>query len=83
MTATLRYDAGAWPWVATGLLGTSVAVERVLAGRHFYTDVIVGAVAGTVFGVTIPLLHRRGDGAPRLTAVPVRGGVAVALVGRR
>ncbi|MGE5413366.1 MAG: phosphatase PAP2 family protein, partial [Syntrophomonadaceae bacterium] len=76
-------DAGAWPWVAVGLLGGSVAVERVLAGRHFYTDVIAGAAAGTAFGIAIPLLHRRGPWAPRLAAVPVRGGVALTLTGRR
>src|SRR5512138_23165 len=72
VTASLRYGTGAWPWAIVGVLGTSVAAERVLAGRHFYTDVIVGAAAGTAFGVGVPLLHRRRRGSPRLGAMPVR-----------
>ena len=27
------------------------------AGRHFPTDLIVGAIVGTIVGVTVPLLH--------------------------
>lgn len=78
MTADLRYHAGWWPWLAVGVFGGSVAVERVLAGRHFYTNVIVGVAAGTAIGIAVPLLHRRGPGAPRLSAVPIGGGVAPA-----
>lgn len=81
-TASLRYETGAWPWMAAGVLGTSVAAERVLAGRHFYTDVMVGAVAGTAFGIGVPLLHRRQRGSPRLGAMPVRGGAGLELAGQ-
>lgn len=63
MTAALRHHAGAWPWVLTGAVGASVGIERVLAGRHFPTDVIVGAIAGTAVGVAVPWLHRR-EGPP-------------------
>lgn len=58
VTTDLRYHWGAWPWLVTAVVGLSVAEERVLAGNHFYTDVAMGALAGTFFGVTIPLLHK-------------------------
>jgi hypothetical protein len=44
--------------------------------------VIAGAAAGTAVGIAIPLLHRRGPDAPRLAALPVRGGVALTITGR-
>ncbi len=50
-------------WVAPiWVLGMSVAsitaVARVEAGKHFWTDVITGAVVGTAIGVAVPALHR-------------------------
>jgi membrane-associated phospholipid phosphatase len=57
MTLTLRHGFSPWPWLITALVGTSVAVERVAAGQHFYTDVIVGAIMGTAVGVLVPWLH--------------------------
>jgi membrane-associated phospholipid phosphatase len=59
MTIGYRYDSWFWPWVATVVIGTSVAAERIAAGRHFYTDVIVGAAAGTIVGITVPWAHHR------------------------
>lgn len=59
MTIGLRYHTWVLPWVATVLIGGSVAAERVAAGRHFYTDVIVGSAAGTAVGATVSWLHRR------------------------
>src|SRR6185295_4748408 len=44
MTIRLRYGEKTWPWIVTGVVGTSVAIERVADGRHFPTDVIAGAV---------------------------------------
>ena len=40
-------------------MGSSVAIERVADGRHFPSDVIVGAVMGTATGIAVPLLHAR------------------------
>lgn len=59
MTESLRHGPTVWPWLVVGLVGTSVAVERVLAGQHFPTDVIVGAAVGMGTGVLVPWLHRR------------------------
>lgn len=60
MTIRLRYGEKTWPWIVTGVVGTSVALERVADGRHFPTDVIVGAVMGTAVGIIVPQLHSRG-----------------------
>ncbi|GAC1543490.1 MAG: hypothetical protein NVS2B9_10660 [Myxococcales bacterium] len=77
MTYTLRHGDSAWqrtwPWVATALVGGSVAVERVLAGRHFVSDVVVGAAVGAAVGTLVPLLHARGA-AGGLGIAPGEGG---------
>ena len=36
---------------------TLVSVARVGAGRHFYTDVVAGSLAGAVIGALVPRLH--------------------------
>jgi membrane-associated phospholipid phosphatase len=58
-TYNLRNGPHLWPWITTGLVGTSVAYERIQAGKHFYTDVIVGAAVGTGIGFLVPWLHSR------------------------
>jgi len=60
MTLNLRHDQRLWPWVLVLGVGTMVAAERIAAGRHFYTDVAVGAVAGAAVGTLVPLAHLRG-----------------------
>jgi membrane-associated phospholipid phosphatase len=54
-----RYGWTWQPWAVTVAVGTSVAFERVAAGKHFYSDVIVGAAAGTAVGSLVSLLHLR------------------------
>jgi membrane-associated phospholipid phosphatase len=76
MTLTLRHGARVWPWLVTALVGTSIAVERVLAGQHFYSDVIFGAVAGAGVGVLVPLLHAQvGPVLSHLSVTPRPSGV--------
>jgi membrane-associated phospholipid phosphatase len=77
-TIRLRYGEQVWPWVLLGVAGTSVAVERVLAGHHFPTDVIAGAAAGFAIGTAVPLLHRSGDAgaATGTSIVPARYGLS-------
>jgi membrane-associated phospholipid phosphatase len=59
MAYQYRYGPHVWPWVVTGLVGTAEAATRVAAGRHFYTDVGVGAIVGSAVGIVIPMLHKR------------------------
>jgi membrane-associated phospholipid phosphatase len=78
MTIRLRYGEKTWPWIVTGVVGTSVAIERVADGRHFPTDVIAGAVMGTAVGIVVPWLHSRGGaGVPQAS----RGAGGSLLVG--
>src|SRR2546423_585667 len=60
-----------------GLAALGVGLLRVLAGRHFPTDVLAGAAAGAAIGLTVPRLHRRAAA----FVAPVRGGAAVVLSG--
>jgi membrane-associated phospholipid phosphatase len=47
-------------WLGSLMAATSVALLRVGSGEHFWSDVIVGAAAGTCMGIVVPALHRRG-----------------------
>jgi membrane-associated phospholipid phosphatase len=61
-TFALRHpDSPSRPWVyGAAVLGAgAVASLRVVAGKHFPTDVILGAAAGSAFGLLLPELHRR------------------------
>jgi membrane-associated phospholipid phosphatase len=66
ITLKIRHDQRLWPWLVVAGVGTMVAAERVAAGRHFYTDVAVGAVAGAAVGIVVPLAHRGEDDHPDL-----------------
>lgn len=76
MTLRLRYGERWWPWAVVGVVGSSVAFERVAAGRHFPSDVMVGAAVGTLVGVLVPALHASTS---PVTVVPAGRGVAVAI----
>jgi undecaprenyl-diphosphatase len=57
------------PWItliAGTLLTGFVSYERVRAGAHFPTDVIVGAMAGASVGVIVPHVHRHPQEAPKV-----------------
>jgi membrane-associated phospholipid phosphatase len=77
VTLNLRHHAGVWPWLVTVALGTTVAAERVAAGRHFYTDVGIGAIMGTAVGVLVPWLHKR-ESTLGLSLQPARDGAGLA-----
>ena len=46
-------------WASAVALATTVAIARVLAGKHFPSDVFVGALVGTGLGLLMPALHDR------------------------
>jgi membrane-associated phospholipid phosphatase len=77
MTYTARHGPAWWPWVATAAFGISVGAERVFAGRHFYSDVAVGAFAGALVGWAIPKLHQTTGSS--VTLLPAPGGVQFAI----
>lgn len=71
-TSHLRDGPAAWPWIATLSVGAGVGVLRVAAGRHFPSDVAMGALAGFGVGTIVPLLHAR-----RLSLLPAPHGIAI------
>lgn len=47
-----------WVFLGVGLAAASfVGMSRVLAGQHFPTDVIAGALVGSSVGILVPALH--------------------------
>ncbi|HZS35408.1 MAG TPA: phosphatase PAP2 family protein [Polyangia bacterium] len=61
-TFQLRHPRSRWcalVWTALLSVATIEPILRVLAGDHFPTDVIVGALTGSAFGVLLPALHRK------------------------
>lgn len=45
-------------WAAAGILPAAVAYGRMRAGKHFFTDVLVGFVAGSAIAFVVPAIHR-------------------------
>ncbi|XXF75869.1 phosphatase PAP2 family protein [Myxococcaceae bacterium GXIMD 01537] len=68
--AELRgYRHTAWLWAVGLPLAASVGLLRMGADKHYLTDVFVGALVGSAFGVAVPLLlHPRKDGVSASTA---------------
>ena len=46
-------------WLFFEGLAATTAVLRVEGGKHFWTDVITGAVVGSAIGLLVPYLHRK------------------------
>ncbi len=75
-TARLRHGAGWLPWLMAVGFSAGVGIERVAAGKHFYSDVAVGVFMGSLVGTAVPSLHARGRGRSTLTLVPIPGALA-------
>ncbi|MCL1992527.1 MAG: phosphatase PAP2 family protein [Spirochaetes bacterium] len=74
------------PWrlpivIGSYLLATSIGVQRVLSGEHFFTDVLAGAALGTLIGWGIPTLHRRTNGNDNngISFMPTGNGIIVSV----
>jgi len=46
-----------WVWTAAALIPAVTAHQRMAAGKHFFTDVLVGYGVGALIGWGIPQLH--------------------------
>ncbi len=61
MTATLEESPAApWLWGAAAAMSVTTASLRMIAEKHYFTDVLTGAAIGAACGVAFPLMHRRG-----------------------
>lgn len=45
-------------WGAGLATASSVAILRVAAGKHYPSDVVMGAAMGSFIGWLVPMLHR-------------------------
>jgi membrane-associated phospholipid phosphatase len=60
-TATLEESAAVpWLWAGAAVSSLTTGALRMIAEKHYFTDVAAGAVIGAACGVVVPLLHRRG-----------------------
>jgi membrane-associated phospholipid phosphatase len=80
-----EYARGA-VWGFNMALASATANFRVRAGKHYYSDVIAGAIIGTGFGILFPSLHlgvdSPGTSAPTATEWAfIGGGLLVGIVG--
>ena len=60
-TFAYRHPDSPWRFVLyAGAIaaGSGIGAMRIASGKHFVTDVLVGAAAGTGIGLVIPWLHR-------------------------
>jgi membrane-associated phospholipid phosphatase len=82
-TFCAEFPGSRWrvPVIATGYaLAAGISAARVLSGSHFLTDVLTGAVIGSLYGYLIPYLHRKPKtGKTEATLAPLVGGFAVSL----
>jgi membrane-associated phospholipid phosphatase len=62
--ASLRgYRAAPWIWASGLTLATATGYLRIAGDKHYFTDVLTGAVLGSFVGFAVPYwLHRRSDG---------------------
>lgn len=61
MIATLEESSAApYLWGGAAVASIGAAALRMMAEKHYFTDVGVGALVGASVGVLVPWLHRRG-----------------------
>ena len=78
--AKLHPDSSArtWMWVGSLTLATTTGYMRYQGGKHYPTDIISGAIIGSLVGWGVPKLHEV-DGV-NLTLAPSGGGIAIGLM---
>lgn len=82
MTATLQESSAApWLWGAAAAMSVTTATLRMIAEKHYFTDVLSGAAVGVACGVVFPLLHRRGNALAASSLSAGAPGPALALSG--
>lgn len=67
-----------WVWSAGLAMATTTGLLRIVADKHYATDVAAGAVTGALVGWLLPRLHRPERSAPR-AATPAAVAIALPL----
>lgn len=90
-TWTLRHPRSRWLaplWIGAFLVASLSPISRVASGDHFPTDVLVGSVVGTAFGLGWPALrHRLYERDRKLASLSLQpsfspGSTGISLAGR-
>jgi membrane-associated phospholipid phosphatase len=66
-----------WVWAGSLAAATAISVVRYETGIHYTSDILVGALVGSVIGYGIPKLHRTKD--KNLSFTPIIQGKTYAL----
>ncbi|WP_428263318.1 phosphatase PAP2 family protein [Haliangium sp.] len=66
-------------WLVHLSLAAATANLRVRAGKHFYSDVVIGAAVGSAVGVLIPAVHA-GEGGMRMPSSLEWGAIAGGVI---
>jgi len=64
-------------WATEFALAAATANFRVRAGKHYYSDVLVGALVGSALGVSVPLLSGASYAPTALEYASMGGGLVV------
>ena len=59
MTAERRYGGHSWLWGVAVVGGVLAGGQKIAAGEHYISDVLVGGAVGGAVGVLVPWLHQR------------------------
>lgn len=79
--ASMRgYRWAPWVWAGGLTVAATTGYLRIAGDRHYFTDVITGAVVGSAVGIAVPyFLHRPlGSSQTTLSAAPLAGGATMA-----
>jgi membrane-associated phospholipid phosphatase len=76
-----KYRSAPLVWAAGLVSAAAVGYLRIAADRHYFTDVLTGAAAGSAVGFAVPYLFHRSRGL--LAVVPAPGVGAEALLTAR
>ena len=82
-TATIEESAAApWLWAGAAVGSVTTSALRMIAEKHYFSDVAAGAAIGAACGVVVPLLHRRGGPLSSGSLSVAAQGPSFALTGR-
>lgn len=83
--ASMRgYELAPYIWGAGLAVAATTGYLRMAADKHYFTDVLGGAVAGSAFGFAIPYLFHRPESKPlpvSMAIIPTDGGMMFGIAG--
>jgi membrane-associated phospholipid phosphatase len=81
-TFSREYPESKWKLpviIGSYTLAAGIASMRILSGSHFFSDVLIGAAIGSLYGWLIPALHIKNDNKKNLSINFTGNGMLVSL----